>query len=46
MYVFKNFIIFFIHSFVKMNSAHSSENIPNIIGTWTGKIKQYLSRED
>ena len=41
----KNFIYLFLFiSFVKMNSAHSSENIPNIIGTWTG-INKTISEQ-
>ena len=41
----KNFIYLFLFiSFVKINSAHSSENIPNIIGTWTG-INKTISEQ-
>ena len=41
----KNFIYLFLFiSFVKLNSAHSSENIPNIIGTWTG-INKTISEQ-
>ena len=36
----KNLIYLFLFiSFVKFNLAHSSEKIPNIIGTWTGENK-------
>ena len=41
----KNFIyIFLFISFVKINLVHSSENIPNIIGTWTG-INKTISEQ-
>ncbi len=31
--------LFLIFSFAELNLAHSSDNIPNIIGTWTGENK-------